>query len=135
MKSNLNKRPYINLAMVVMATFGILTACQQQASEEVKTETTNSEVVEVTNKRPAPEFYIIPEEMAKSRVWILENEKTDLFHLKHDCPVLISGKGTGTFKNVTLTRAIDDYGRYNCPECSKELDHIFDEDMIRMSSN
>ena len=119
------------LLLALVAT----SSCEQQKTEqEEATAATKPETTLVAEKRPAPTFFIIPEELAKKRVWILENGQADIFHLKHDCPVLIEGKGKGTFKNVTLTRAIEEYGRYNCQVCSKELDHIFDVDMIRMSN-
>ncbi|WP_299823989.1 hypothetical protein [uncultured Pontibacter sp.] len=102
------------------------TACQENtAQQEEQTETA------ATTKRPAPEFFVIPEELVKKRVWICDNNTADLFHVKHDCPILIACKGKGTFRNMTLPRAIEDYGRYNCQECAKDLDHIFDEDMPR----
>jgi hypothetical protein len=79
--------------------------------------------------RPAPSFFVIPPDMAKSRVWICIEASSDIFHVKHDCPVLKQCKGT--FRNLTLTRAIEDFGRYNCQECSKDYDHIFDEQRVR----
>ena len=82
-----------------------------------------------TAPRPAPEFYVIPPYMAQSRVWICIDESADVFHTKHDCPVLVACQGS--FRNMTLYRAIDDFGRYNCQECSQNLDHIFDEDLVR----
>jgi hypothetical protein len=110
-------------------------SCQQQGPEHENTtpEVSNETPATLTSeKRPAPEFFVIDnKELASKRVWILEDSQSDIFHLKHDCPLLISGKGKGTFKNVTVARAIEDFGRYNCQECSKELDHIFDENAIR----
>ena len=112
-------------------------ACQEnteQQSETTTTEATEAEATPVASKRPEPEFFVIPEDMVNKRVWICENETADIFHVKHDCPVLIQCKGKGTFRNVTLPRAIEDYGRYNCQECAKELDYIFDEDAVRLET-
>ncbi len=109
-----------------------LAACQP--SDNTQQQTTPEEqapvaVADTTTPRPAPEFFIIPAQSAKNRVWICDDGYSDIFHIKNDCEVL---KGClGTYRNVTLTRAIDHFGRYNCQVCSKELDHIFDEDLIR----
>ena len=112
-------------------------ACQQNTEQhqEVSTpEVDASEATQVVNKRPAPEFFVIPAELTKNRVWICENNTADIFHVKHDCPVLLECKGQGTFRNVTLPRAIEDYGRYNCPVCAKDLDMIFDEEAVRIET-
>ena len=86
---------------------------------------------EATEARPAPTFFVIPPDLAEKRVWICEGASSDLFHIQHDCPVLLECKGKGSFRNLTLVRAIEDYGRYNCPVCSEDLNHIFDEEMVR----
>ncbi len=112
-----------------------LAACQPTETaqqEEVESVSAAASVVaDTTARRPAPEFFVIPEEMLRTRVWICEDGVSDVFHVKHDCPVLIQCKGKGTFRNLVLPRAIEDYGRYNCQECSKELDFIFDKDAVR----
>lgn len=112
-------------------------ACQENVEEkkEINPESTSdTAATPVVAKRPAPEFFVVPAELAKKRVWICDNSTSDVFHVKHDCPVLLECKGKGTFRNVTLPRAIEEYGRYNCQECAKELDHIYDEDAIRIET-
>ncbi|WP_439881846.1 hypothetical protein ACSX1A_01545 [Pontibacter sp. MBLB2868] len=123
----------LKCAVTLLVLINVVACQQQESSKEVAATKAPSDVTNtlVTEKRPAPTFYIIPEDLAKKRVWLLEDGQSDIFHLKHDCPVLVAGKGKGTFKNVTLTRAIEEYGRYNCQECSSELNHIFDENMVR----
>lgn len=79
--------------------------------------------------RPAPEFFVIPPHVAKTRVWICIDESSDIFHTKHDCPVLVQCKGN--FRNMLLVRAVEDFGRYNCQECSQGMDHIYDEELVR----
>ncbi|GAB3819583.1 hypothetical protein GCM10028895_18220 [Pontibacter rugosus] len=115
----------------------ISVACQQQESQEetatvAAPENDASETTAAVNeKRPAPTFFFIPKELSNKRVWICEDGVSDIFHLKHDCPILVQCKGKGNFRNLLLPKAIEEYGRYNCPECSKELDHIFDENAVR----
>ncbi|GAB3201390.1 hypothetical protein ABID22_004054 [Pontibacter aydingkolensis] len=112
-------------------------ACQENAEQQEEAdsiENSTADATPVVNKRPAPKFFVIPEDMVKKRVWICENQTADVFHLKHDCPVLIECKGKGTFRNVTLPKAIEEYGRYNCQVCAKELDSIFDEDAVRIET-
>lgn len=111
-------------------------SCQQQETAADATKATEEAaqpaVAATTSEpRPAPEFYVVPEELLEKRVWICEDGSADIFHLKHDCPVLIQCKGKGSFRNLLLPKAIEDYGRYNCQECSKELDHIFDDEVVR----
>ncbi|MFD2514944.1 hypothetical protein ACFSRY_13790 [Pontibacter locisalis] len=126
----------LKTAAIVIALFFGTIACQQQKTENEEIPApapTEANASLVSEKRPAPTFFIIPKGMEKKRVWILEDSQSDIFHLKHDCPVLVTGKGKGSFRNLTMHRAIEEYGRYNCQECSKDLNHIFDEDMVRMS--
>jgi molybdopterin-guanine dinucleotide biosynthesis protein A len=124
-------------SLFLIVTLFTVTSCDSHQDEQVTTEKEllQNDTVALTAEpsRPEPTFFIIPKELVKQRVWIIEDGKSDLFHMEHDCPVLVAGKGKGSFRNVTLPRAIEEYKRYNCQECSKELDHIFDEDMIRMS--
>lgn len=120
----------------LLLIFCAATSCQTGASDETtQTDAVASEpevtATVATEKRPAPEFFAIPEEMLKKRVWICEDEQSDIFHVKHDCPILVQCKGKGTFRNLLLPRAIEDYGRYNCQECSEDLDFIFDQDAVR----
>ncbi|RDV16007.1 hypothetical protein DXT99_06435 [Pontibacter diazotrophicus] len=107
-------------------------ACQETVetddTPQTETETPVSEE-ESTETRPAPTFFIVPPDLADKRVWICENTSSDIFHVQHDCPLLVQCKGN--YRNVTIPRAIETYGRYNCQVCSKDLDHIFDEDMVR----
>jgi hypothetical protein len=98
-------------------------------SAEVKEELIDSLQQE---RRNAPEFYIIPPDMVKNRVWICDNEVSDIFHVKNDCPVFLACRTTK--RNVTLARAIEEYECYNCMTCSEELNHIFDENMLRLNN-
>lgn len=120
------------LALLLAITCSLF-GCQQADEEAAASQAENSAADAVadtqTPARPAPEFFLIPPDMAKNRVWICVDESADVFHTKHDCPVLVQCKGS--FRNLTLVRAIEDFGRYNCQECSRDLDHIFDEDMVR----
>ncbi|MCC9135445.1 hypothetical protein ACFSKU_13965 [Pontibacter silvestris] len=122
--------------LIVVSVSTALFSCQPAENKDAVNETTppteTQAGADTTQKRPAPDFFIIPPELADKRVWICENGTSDIFHTQHDCPVLAQCNETdGTFKNVTLTRAIEAYGRYNCETCSKDLDHIFDKDMVR----
>ncbi|MEJ8801636.1 hypothetical protein [Pontibacter sp. H249] len=117
-------------SLAFIAILGATTfACQQNTEQQEATVQATAET-----KRPAPEFFVIPEDLVNKRVWICENATADVFHMKHDCPVLIACKGKGTFRNVTVPRAVEDYGRYNCQECAKDLDYIFDEDAVRIET-
>jgi hypothetical protein len=110
-------------------------SCQKQTTEQENTVTAEPSETLTSEKRPAPtEFTISSAKLAKKRVWILEDGQSDIFHLKHDCPLLVAGKGKGTFKNIILVRAIEYFGRYNCQECSKELDYIFDENAVQLET-
>jgi len=117
-------------ALVAMLAF---VSCQQVTENVADTDEqpTTVTVVDTARKRPAPTFFVIPPDQSRARVWLCEDGVSDLFHAKHNCPVLIACKGKGTFRNVNLPRAIEEYGRYNCQTCSKDFDHIFDEDMVR----
>ena len=136
MNSTLPKRLISTLKAFsfVLILSGTLLSCQDktdQTEEVATTEVSDIEATPVVNKRPAPEFFYMPMGMENKRVWICENNTADDFHLKHDCPILLQCKGKGSFRNVILPKAIEFYGRYNCQECSKELDHIFDENAVR----
>ncbi|WP_266202300.1 hypothetical protein [Pontibacter kalidii] len=114
----------------------VFAACQptETGQQEKTTAATTQPAQTITAaaaKRPAPEFFIIPEDMARKRVWICEDSESDVFHVQHDCPILVQCKGKGSFRNLILPRAVEDYGRYNCQECSKDLDLIFDKDAVR----
>jgi hypothetical protein len=118
--------------ILLLATF-LLGSCQgagENTTATTPTEATESVVTaDTAAARPAPEFFVIPPHLAKARVWICEEASSDIFHKKHDCPVLKQCKGG--FRNMLLTRAIEDFGRYNCQECSKDLDSVFDEELVR----
>jgi len=118
----------------VLALFLSLTlfSCQpaEDTTTEVVAETQPAAIDSLQQeKRPAPEFFIIPQELVKNRVWLCDNGTSDIFQVKNDCPVFMSCDATK--RNVSLPRAIEEYGRYNCTTCSAELAHIFDEEMIR----
>ena len=118
------------LAVLALSTL----SCQNAAENAAETEEPQTEAVAVadtTQARPAPDFYVIPPDMLRDRVWVCDDGSSDLFHVKNDCPVLLECKGKGTFRNVSLQRAIEEYGRYNCQTCSQDLDHIFDDEMVR----
>ncbi len=131
----MKRKSYTLQGTMLLLALVVTVSCQQQEPEQEETITevaTETPTTLASKKRPAPEFFVINnKDLATKRVWILEDGQSDIFHLKHDCPLLIAGKGKGTFKNVTVARAIEDFGRYNCQECSKELDHIFDENAVR----
>lgn len=118
----------------LLAAFTILTlfSCQPSETDLDTTAETQLAAADSVSKRPAPEFFIIPPDLVKSRVWLCDDGVADIFHVKNDCPVFMTCRATK--RNVSLPRAIEEYGRYNCTTCSKELDHIFDEDMIRMNN-
>lgn len=126
-------KPIRSAAFIVILC--ALASCQySETDQQQETETTPAEqeqTIAAANKRPFPEFFAIPKEMMRKRVWICEDGESDIFHVQHDCPILIQCKGKGSFRNLMLPRAIEDYGRYNCQECSKELDFIFDKDAVR----
>ena len=127
----LKSSAYTLLAIVILAS-GLLASCQsaeQPAEEPVANTNQPTIAADTTTRRPAPEFFIIPKGMERKRVWICDDNMSDIFHVSNTCEAL---KGClGTFRNVMLVRAIEDYGRYNCEVCSKELADIFDEDKVR----
>lgn len=121
---------------LLLAVICTVISCQETGATEETVATAPTEAAAVseadtTEVRPAPTFFIIPPDLAEQRVWICENASSDIFHVQHDCPVLLECKGKGSFRNLTLVRAIEDYGRYNCQVCSEDLNNIFDEDMVR----
>ncbi|MBF9252747.1 hypothetical protein I2I11_05565 [Pontibacter sp. 172403-2] len=119
----------LQMALAVM----LLASCNQATEQEVATteQATEAAAADTVQRRPAPAFYLIPPNLVRERVWICDAATADIFHTKADCPVLLECRGKGNFRNVSLQRAIEEYGRYNCQTCSKDLDHIFDEDMVR----
>ncbi len=118
-------------SFIVAAVLGLTTlfSCQQASTEGDATTTQAQTSVTAdtvqTQRRPAPAFHKIPTELAKTRVYICTDSSADTFHKKHDCEVLIQCKAM--FRNVTLLRAVEDYDRYNCEVCSKDLAFVFEE--------
>ncbi len=115
----------------------LLTGCQGTENKEKETTAATSEEAAAADtaqvaRRPAPEFFVITPELKDRRVWICDDSNLDIFHVKNDCDNLRGCKGT--FRNVTIPRAIEEYGRYNCENCSSDLAYIFDEDAVRMET-
>lgn len=116
--------------------FVALAGCQNKGNKEQDAmHTQNKEAVADTaqqvRRRPNPTFYIVPPELKDQRVWICDESHLDIFHIKNDCDYLRGCKGT--FRNLSIIRAIEEYGRYNCENCSADLAHIFDENVVRSS--
>lgn len=113
----------------------LLAACQ--SPDNAQTEQTNvqetSAIADTTKRepRPKPEYYSF-KGLEKKRVYICMDPSEDTFHQKHDCPVLISC--ASTFRNLSLPRAVEAFGRYNCETCSADLAYVFDEDAVRMET-
>jgi hypothetical protein len=129
-------KTFLTKATLAALTIFTLFSCQTNESADTATaeEIENAETAGTqADRRPAPEFFVIPMELVKSRVWVCDNEVSDIFHVKNDCPVFMTCRTTK--RNVSLPRAIEEYGRYNCLTCSEDLSHIFDEDMIRKEYN
>ncbi|MCP2043791.1 hypothetical protein [Pontibacter sp. HSC-36F09] len=112
-----------------------LAACQ--SPDDAKAEQTNVQETSATadttkrEPRPKPEYYSF-KGLEKKRVYICMDPSEDIFHQKHDCPVLISC--ASTFRNLSLPRAVEAFGRYNCETCSADLAYVFDEDAVRMET-
>lgn len=128
--------PVLKSLLVIFSIASTILSCQPAENQDAENRTAAAAetgiAADTSQKRPAPDFFVIPPELADKRVWVCENETADTFHTQHDCSVLAQcTKTNGTFKNVTLVRAVEAYGRYNCEVCSKDLDHIFDRDMVR----
>ncbi|PRY05713.1 hypothetical protein CLV24_12930 [Pontibacter ummariensis] len=120
---------------LLLFTCSTLFSCQPKTEEATSaaagTEAPAEAAVAAVEPRPAPDFFYVPQEMMEKRVWICEDGVADIFHVQHDCPVLLECKGKGSFRNLPLIKAIETYGRYNCLVCSEDLGHIFDEDAVR----
>jgi hypothetical protein len=130
------KTPFYKFIFAITLSLSMMASCQTPENEDSQTLTqTETEVTADTVQaptRPAPEFFIIPKEMVKTRVWICQDYVSDIFHINRECELL--RQCTGTFRNVTLPRAVEDFDRYNCEVCSSELAHIYDEDAVRMET-
>lgn len=114
-----------------------LVGCQGTENKDEEAAAVSTEEVTAADttqvpRRPAPEFYVITPELKDRRVWICDDSNLDIFHVKNDCDYLRGCKGT--FRYMTITRAIEEYGRYNCENCSSDLAYIFDENAIRMET-
>lgn len=124
------KHTFAGLFVLLLSLAGCQTPDQDTTATD---QTTASEIsAEARPARPKPEFFSIPPDLEKKRVYICIDDSDDTFHQKHDCPVLVACKGT--FRNLTLTRAIEDFDRYNCETCSSDLAYIFDENAVRMET-
>ena len=123
----------LEMALAVILLGSCRQATEQEAANAEQETVTAAQLAaaDTAQKRPAPTFYLIPPQIVRQRVWICDAAVSDIFHTKADCPVLLECRGKGNFRNVSLQRAIEEYGRYNCQTCSQDLDHIFDEDMVR----
>ncbi|GGG21148.1 hypothetical protein [Pontibacter amylolyticus] len=112
-----------------------LAACQSPDNAQTEqTDAQESTAIADTTKReprPKPEYYSF-KGLEKKRVYICMDPSEDTFHQKHDCPVLISC--ASTFRNLTLPRAVEAFGRYNCETCSADLAYVFDENAVRMET-
>ncbi|MFT2009597.1 hypothetical protein ACMA1I_13035 [Pontibacter sp. 13R65] len=109
-------------------------ACQSSEQEQTQGSVTDQSTVPAvdsaaqTERRPAPDFHRIPTENAQDRVYVCDDAHADVFHTEYNCELL---NGCQTVKkNVTLIRAVEDYGRYNCDICSKDMAIIFDEKQV-----
>ncbi len=116
---------------LLFAVLFLVSCGQEVATKEPQDTPDELAVTDTTSRRPSPKFYIVPPNLAEQRVWICDNAVSDIFHITYDCPLLLACKGKGSFRNVVLLRAIEDYGRYNCQSCSKALDDVFDENKVR----
>ncbi|WP_162425612.1 hypothetical protein [Pontibacter pudoricolor] len=126
----LHRLNYKTIALAIVCSTAF-TSCQstETQQEEAPVATERATAADTTQRRPAPEFYIIPKGMERKRVWVCDDNVSDIFHVDNTCEILRTC--TGTFRNVSLQRAIEEYGRYNCTVCASELADIFDENKIR----
>ncbi|PKV63113.1 hypothetical protein [Pontibacter ramchanderi] len=113
-----------------------LAACQSPdnaQTEQTGTQEAGTAAADTVQRqpRPKPEHYSF-KGVEKTRVYICMDETEDTFHQKHDCPVLVSCKST--FRNLTLPRAVEAFGRYNCETCSADLAYVFDEDAVQFET-
>lgn len=122
------KHTALSLAIVAALLFGCQPTEQQQETPTISMEQTIQEP-DTVQRRPAPEFYVIAPGTERTRVWVCDDNRSDIFHVNNKCEVLLTC--TGIYKNVSLQRAIEDYGRYNCDSCSQEFADIFDQEKVR----
>jgi hypothetical protein len=123
------KHTFAGFFFLLVALAGCQPSDEQTAAQETAAAHT---LTEEKQPRPKPEFFLIPPDLAKKRVYICMDKSADTFHQKHDCEILISCKST--FRNLTLTRAVEAFDRYNCETCSSDLAHIYDENAVRMET-
>ncbi|HEY4652747.1 MAG TPA: hypothetical protein VIG72_15125, partial [Pontibacter sp.] len=110
MSITLRHTPARVLAIVILGG-ALLTGCQHE--EEQQTSKTIAETLVATadtvQRRPAPEFYVIPPGTERTRVWVCDDSLSDVFHTDNTCKLLLTCKAA--YKNVSLQRAIEEYGR------------------------
>ena len=112
-----------------------LAACQ--SPDNTETEQTGSQATMATadttqrEPRPKPEYYNF-KGLEKKRVYICMDPTDDTFHQKHDCAELVGC--ASTFRNLSLPRAVEAFGRYNCETCSADLAYVFDENAVQFES-
>jgi len=123
------KHTFAGLFFLLVALAGCQSSEEQTATQEVAA---SQAAAEEKQPRPKPEFFLIPPDLAKKRVYICMDSSADTFHQKHDCQELTACKST--FRNLTLTRAVEAFDRYNCETCSSDLAHIYDENAVRMET-
>ena len=119
------------VAAFAIVCSSVLFSCQsaEQTQEEAKVATEQTAIADTVQRRPAPDFFVIPPGMERKRVWLCDDASKDVFHTTNTCEAL--RPCNGAFRNVSLQRAIEEYGRYNCEICSKELSDIFDAEKVR----
>lgn len=123
-----------NAAGIVFLLFS-LAACQAPDNQAQKTAaqeaTATADTLQQRQPRPKPEFYSL-KGVDRKRVYICMDSWEDTFHQQHDCPELVACKST--FRNLTLSRAVEAFDRYNCETCSGDLAFIFDENAARFET-
>ncbi|NEM97067.1 hypothetical protein [Pontibacter burrus] len=122
------KHKAFGLAIVAALLFGCQPTEQQQETPTIGMEQTIQEP-DTVQRRPAPKFYVIAPGTERTRVWVCDDNRSDIFHVDNKCELLLNC--TGVFKNVSLQRAIEDYGRYNCDKCSQRFADVFDINKVR----
>ncbi|QCR21279.1 hypothetical protein [Pontibacter sp. SGAir0037] len=131
---------FVKTSISAAILFSAFTACQGTESSDGTAATTDAQTEQIATadsavvkeRRPAPDFYFISEDMRDKRVWICDDADKDIFHTVHNCDSL---RGcNGKFRNLTIVRAIEDFDRYNCQSCSSDLNDIFDENKVRLET-
>ncbi|MBB6612482.1 hypothetical protein H7F15_15665 [Pontibacter sp. Tf4] len=116
-----------------LAIVGILLFACQPTEQQQETTVANPQqpaiTIDTTQRRPAPDFYVIAPGTERKRVWVCDDQRSDVFHVDNRCEVLLTC--TGVYKNVSLQRAVEEYDRYHCETCSQEYADMFDQDKVR----